>query len=172
MKEFIFIVGGARSGKSRYAQGLAKKIGRRVAFVATCVPQDREMKKRVARHQDARPRFWKTIEEPRNITSVLAGLTNKFEVVIIDCLGILISNLLSSGLSQRAVEKEIRAIAEFLSKAEFSSIVVSNEVGGGIVPENALARKFRDLAGFSNQIMSKRASDVVLMQCGIPMKIK
>ncbi|MBL7069422.1 MAG: bifunctional adenosylcobinamide kinase/adenosylcobinamide-phosphate guanylyltransferase [Candidatus Omnitrophica bacterium] len=172
VKEFIFIVGGARSGKSRYAQALAKRISKKVAFIATCTPQDKEMKKRIALHQKARPRHWKVIEEPREIKSILPGLKEKFDVVIIDCLGLLISNFLSTGLNERAIEKEITLIAGFLSKAKFTSIVVSNEVGGGIVPGNALARRFRDLAGFSNQIMAKRADRVIFMQSGIPMKIK
>lgn len=172
MKEFIFVVGGVRSGKSRYAQELAKRVSKEVVFVATCVPQDKEMKKRIALHRKARPCHWKVIEEPRAIRSILPGLKRRFDVVIIDCLGLLISNFLSGGLKEVAIEKEIASIANCLLKAKFTSIVVSNEVGGGVVPENALARKFRDLNGLANQIMAKKADSVVFMQSGIPVKIK
>jgi len=172
MKEFIFIVGGTRSGKSRYAQELAKKTSKKVAFIATCIPQDEEMRKRVAMHRKTRPHYWKVVEEPKNIKSALLELRNNFDVMIIDCLGLLISNFLSAGLTEQAIKKEITSIANFLSKAKFTSIVVSNEVGSGIVPENALARKFRDLTGLANQIMAKRADSVFFMQSGIAMRIK
>ena len=172
MDKFIFIVGGARSGKSRYAQELAKQKGGKVAFFATCIPQDREMKKRVSLHRKMRPRHWKVIEEPKDIKSILLKLKQKFEVIIIDCLGLLVSNFLSDGWKEGRIEKEIKSIVKILSKAKFTSIVVSNEVGGGIVPKNALARKFRDLLGVSNQIISQYADIVYIMQAGIPVKIK
>jgi len=172
MDNFIFIIGGARSGKSRYAQELAKQKGGKIVFFATCVPQDKEMKKRISRHRKIRPRHWKLIEEPKDIKSVLLKLKHRFDVVIIDCLGLLVSNFLSDGWKENRIEKEIKAIAKILSKAKFTAIVVSNEVGGGIVPENALARKFRDLIGLANQIMARKADCVVLMQSGIPMRIK
>jgi len=172
MKKFTFIVGGARSGKSRYAQELAKRISKKVVFVATCVPHDKEMKERIALHRKVRPRYWKVIEEPRAIRSILPGLKQGFDVVIIDCLGLLISNFLLDGLKEVAIEKEITSIVDSLSRAKFTSIVVSNEVGGGVVPGNALARKFRDLTGLANQIMAKKADSVVFMQSGIPTIIK
>ena len=172
MKNFIFIVGGARSGKSRYAQDLAKRIGKEVAFIATCVPQDEEMQKRIALHRKSRPPHWKTIEEPKNLKLVLATLKNKFDVIIIDCLGLLISNFLSDGQKEATIEKEIESVARILSKAKFTTIVVSNEVGAGIVPDNPLARKFRDMLGVANQMMAEKATNVFLMQVGIPVKIK
>ncbi|NQU95017.1 MAG: bifunctional adenosylcobinamide kinase/adenosylcobinamide-phosphate guanylyltransferase [Candidatus Omnitrophica bacterium] len=172
MSKFIFIIGGARSGKSRYGQDLAKSMGGKIAFVATCVPGDKEMKKRVALHKSSRPRHWTTIEEPKNLKSVLGALKNKFDVVIIDCLGILVSNLLASGSSEKQIQNEIASVANVLSKSGTSSIVVSNEVGGGIVPDNALARKFRDILGLANQVMADSADDVILMQSGIPVTIK
>lgn len=172
MGEFILITGGARSGKSRYAKDLAKAIGKKVAFIATCVAHDEEMKKRVALHKRSRPRHWQVIEESTNIKPVLIKLKNKFDVVIIDCLGLLISNFLQNGLDGKAIEKEIKAIAGVLSGREFTSIVVSNEVGDGIVPENHLARRFRDLVGLSNQILAEHADIVYVMQAGIPVRIK
>lgn len=172
MEKFIFIAGGARSGKSRYAQELAKKISRKVCFIATCVPPDREMKKRILLHKKSRPRCWKTIEGPKDIKSALIKSKTKFDAVIIDCLGLLISKFLSDGLKEKQIEREIKSIAEIASKAKCTTIIVSNEVGGGIVPENALARSFRDILGMSNQIMSRHADAVYIMQTGIPMKIK
>ncbi|UCD55421.1 MAG: bifunctional adenosylcobinamide kinase/adenosylcobinamide-phosphate guanylyltransferase [Candidatus Omnitrophota bacterium] len=172
MDKFIFVIGGARSGKSRYAQELAKQKGGKTVFFATCVPCDKEMKKRISRHRKARPRHWRVIEEPKDIKSVLLKLKRRFDVVIIDCLGLLVSNFLSDGWKESRIEKEIKAIAGILSKAKFTAIVVSNEVGGGIVPENPLARKFRDLLGISNQAMSQYADIVYIMQAGIPVRVK
>ncbi len=172
MKKFIFITGGARSGKSRYAQDLARGISKRVAFIATCIPQDEEMKNRIALHKKSRPSNWKVIEESKDIESTLVKLKNKTDVVIIDCLGLLISNLLSEGADEKVIEKKIRTIAQILPKVEFTSIVVSNEVGSGIVPDNPLARRFRDLLGLSNQIIAKKADEVIFIQSGIPITIK
>lgn len=172
MGKFIFIVGGARSGKSQCARNLAKGMSKKVAFIATCIPEDEEMKKRIARHRKSRPHGWKTIEEPKKVKSVLAGLKNKFDVVIVDCLGLLISNFLSAGLKEDKIEKEIKLIANILLKAKFTSIVVSNETGSGVVPANPLARRFRDMLGLTNQVMAKAANEVISMQSGIPMKIK
>lgn len=172
MGKFIFIVGGARSGKSRYGQDLAKSMGEKIAFVATCIPGDKEMKKRVALHKSSRPSHWKTIEEPKNLKSVVGALKNKFDVVIIDCLGILVSNLLVNGSSEKQIQNEITSVASVLSKPGLSSVVVSNDVGAGIVPDNALARKFRDILGLANQVMADSADEVILMQSGIPVTIK
>lgn len=172
INKFIFVVGGARSGKSRFCVELAKDIGKNVLFIATCIPQDKEMRKRVSLHKRSRPRHWKVIEKNKDINPVLRKSKNKFGVIIIDCLGLFISNLLSEGLNEKAIQKEIKTIAQTLSKAKATAIVVSNEVGGGIVPENPLARQFRDLIGLSNQIMSRYADIVYVMQAGIPVKIK
>jgi adenosylcobinamide kinase / adenosylcobinamide-phosphate guanylyltransferase len=172
MKKFIFIIGGARSGKSLYAQELAKEMGKSVAFIATLVPQDAEMKKRILLHRKLRPKSWKLIEEPQNIKRALRGLIGKVDVAIIDCLGLFVTNLLCDGHKAQEIEKEIRSIAEFLSKSRITAIVVSNEVGLGIVPDNPLARDFRDIIGRSNQIMACHADVVYVMQAGIPLKIK
>lgn len=172
MNKLIFIVGGARSGKSRYSIELARGIGRKVAFIATCKPQDEEMRKRVALHKRWRPAHWKTIEENRNIKSLLVKLKNRFDVIIIDCLGLFVSELLSNGLNEKAIQKEIKSIAQILSKSKTTAIVISNQVGGGIVPVNPVARQFIDLMGLSNQIVSRYADTVYIMEAGIPVKIK
>lgn len=168
----IFIVGGARSGKSTFAVELAKKKGKKNLFIATCIPQDNEMKKRVRLHKKSRPHTWKTIEEAISIESCLTKQKNKFNTIIIDCLGLYISNLLSSGFKDKDIIKKIESLAREISKAKSTVIIVSNEVGGGIVPDNPLARQFRDIIGLSNQIISKYANTVYTMQVGIPIKIK
>ncbi len=172
MGKFIFILGGARSGKSSYAQELAKGISKNVVFIATCAPKDKEMKNRIAAHKKSRPRCWKTIENPKNIKSTLINFKTKFDVIIIDCLGLLISKFLLDGLKEKRIEREIESIAQIILKTKYTTIIVSNEAGSGVVPGNRLARSFRDILGISNQIMSRHAETVYIMQAGIPVKIK
>lgn len=172
MKKIILILGGARSGKSRYAQDMAKNLGKKVGFIATCIPEDDEMKKRIALHKKSRPRHWVTIEEPKNIKSILNRMNDDIDIVIIDCLGLFISNLLLDGLKEKRIEKEIKSIMQALIRSRFSTIIVSNDVGCGIVPSNILARKFRDIVGMSNQIIAKKSDVVISMQSGMPVFIK
>jgi len=172
MAKFIFILGGARSGKSNYALSLAKKISRKVAYIATCTSPDQEMGERIKLHQKSRPKNWKTVEASNDIDIVLNKLKNKYEVIIIDCLALLVSNLLAEGLKDTKILKNLKTLAQCASEAKATVFVVSNEVGSGIVPGNALARKFRDLLGLSNQLMAKKADEVILMHSGIALKIK
>ena len=172
MEKFILILGGARSGKSSYAVELAKRFSKKVVFIATATSLDREMKRRTKLHKISRPRHWKVIEEGRNIASILPPLGSKYEVVLIDCLGLLISNLLADRLNDKEVEKRLKVLIGAISKLKFTTILVSNEVGAGIVPVNPLARRFRDGLGLANQMIAKKADEVILMQSGIPMKIK
>jgi len=172
MKKLIFILGGARSGKSSYAVELAKELSERVAFIATAASLDEEMKKRIKMHKASRPRHWKVIEESKNISSILPKLNDKYEVVIIDCMGLLISNLLVGNLKDREIEKKIKAAIDTIQKSKLTAILVSNEAGMGIVPDNLLARRFRDLLGLVNQIAAKKADEVIFMQSGIPIGIK
>mgnify|MGYP000335991126 CR=1 FL=1 len=182
MKKFIFVLGGARSGKSSYAVELAKKLKKRTVFIATCISPDAEMKKRIKMHKALRPRQWKVIEEGKDINSVLIKLGNKprpcaqrrgkYEIILIDCLGMWLSNLLADGLADKEIEKEISRLIKSISRCKGIVILVSNEVGTGIVPDNLPARRFRDLVGFSNQMVAKEADRVIFMQSGIPMIIK
>ena len=172
MKQFILILGGARSGKSSYAVQLAKKFGEPVAFIATAASLDREMKRRIKLHKASRPKKWKLVEEGKDVGLALTKLPGKYKVVLIDCLGLLISNLLITNLKDGQIEKKIKSLIDVILKANRVVILVSNEVGAGIVPENALARRFRDLLGLANQMIAKKADQVILMQAGIPMKIK
>ncbi len=172
MAKITFILGGARSGKSGFAIKLAKEKFNTVAFIATCEPLDREMKKRIALHKDKRPGHWKTFEEPEDPGPVLKKIGSKFDVVIIDCFTLMIANLMQSGLKERAIETKINKLLGIIKKTQAQSIIVSNEVGLGIVPANKLARDFRDIAGRINQLVAEKADEVFFMVSGIPSKIK
>ncbi len=185
MKGFTFIIGGARSGKSSYAVQLAKEISAKaakgtsssldkgkVAFIATAASSDDEMKDRIRLHKMARPPQWKVIEEGRDIGPILPELEEEYKVVLIDCLGLLISNLLAADLTDNEIELNIKDLIKTIQKVNLYTIIVSNEVGSGIVPENPMARRFRDLLGFTNQMLAKRADEVIFLQSGIPIVIK
>lgn len=172
MKKFIFILGGARSGKSGYAVERAKRLKKRTVFIATATSLDEEMKKRIKLHKALRPRQWKLIEEDKDISPILLKLKSKYGVVLIDCLGLLISNLLAANLNDEKIQMMIKKLINTIRKANFTIIIVSNEVGKGIVPENPLARRFRDLLGLANQTIAKKADEVIFMQAGIPLVIK
>ncbi|NQT46944.1 MAG: bifunctional adenosylcobinamide kinase/adenosylcobinamide-phosphate guanylyltransferase [Candidatus Omnitrophica bacterium] len=172
MGKITFILGGARSGKSRYALELAKEKGKGVAFIATCQALDGEMAKRIELHKKTRPSDWQTIEEPKDLAPILKRIDAKFGLVIIDCLTLLISNLVSEKFEDEAIESKIEEMLKTIKSAAFEAIVVSNEVGLGIVPQNSLARRFRDLAGRVNQIVAAEANEVLFMVSGMPLKIK
>jgi adenosylcobinamide kinase / adenosylcobinamide-phosphate guanylyltransferase len=172
MGEIIFIVGGARSGKSGHAVSLAKEFGRRVAYIATCDPKDDDLKKRVELHKMSRPRSWKTYEEPQKVSSLLGRIGTRFDAVIIDCLTLLTSNLMLSDSGEKAIRTEISGILSAARKNSSKIIIVSNEVGLGIHPETKLGRDFRDIAGRVNQLVAQKSDQVVFMVAGIPWRIK
>ncbi len=173
MGKIIFLTGGTRSGKSRLAVKMAMNISdKKVVFVATCVPEDNEMKKRIMLHKENRPAYWKTIETKSDILKELKKIKTNFKAVIIDCLTLFVSRLLINSEGENGVKKKVADLIEFVSKAPYTTIIVSGEVGAGIVPENKLAREFRDLAGSANQIVAKYANEVYLVVAGIPVKIK
>jgi adenosylcobinamide kinase/adenosylcobinamide-phosphate guanylyltransferase len=172
MGKIIFILGGARSGKSTYAIELAKKLDKKVAFIATCSPLDVEMKKRIEIHKRSRPAYWETFEEYKEVSALLKRIGSKFNVVIIDCLTLFISNLLSEGFDDNAIVGRINKVLQILKERKCKSILISNEVGLGIVPKSRLARRFRDLAGRVNQMLVQKADEVLFMISGLPLKIK
>lgn len=172
MKKFTFILGGVRSGKSGYALNMAKSISDDVLYIATSTFEDEEMRERIKRHRDSRPASWGLIEEGLDIGKALRGADEKYEVIIVDCLGVFISNLLCNDLSDAEIEERGNDLAEAIRGSEADIIVVSNEVGCGLVPDNPLGRQFRDLVGLANQMMAKEADEVVFMQAGIPVTIK
>ncbi|MCD6231135.1 bifunctional adenosylcobinamide kinase/adenosylcobinamide-phosphate guanylyltransferase [Candidatus Aerophobetes bacterium] len=172
MGKIIFITGGVRSGKSSYAVELAKKMKKEVIFLATGGAKDEEMKERIKSHIKKRPSSWKTIEEEKNIIPIFSQIKSPHKVIIIDCLTLLISNLLLEHYSEKFIINYIEEIIKIILKSPHTVIIVSNEVGWGVVPESALGRKFRDILGKSNQIMTKYAQRVYLMISGIAIKLK
>ncbi|MBU0480909.1 MAG: bifunctional adenosylcobinamide kinase/adenosylcobinamide-phosphate guanylyltransferase [Proteobacteria bacterium] len=176
MAEIILITGGARSGKSRHAQQLAEKRKGKRLFVATCPVTDDEMQQRIERHRfDREDCGWQTIEETVDLQGVLNG-NREYEVVLIDCLTLWINNLLftdaGNSLDDEALKERVRGILEAAVIRPGVVILVTNEVGMGIVPENLLARRYRDLVGRCNQEVAAVADKVVLVTCGIPMTVK
>jgi adenosylcobinamide kinase/adenosylcobinamide-phosphate guanylyltransferase len=177
MAEIILITGGARSGKSRHAQELAEARPGARLFIATSPVSDREMRQRIERHRaDRQARAWRTVEEPLRPMEVLAG-NPEAEVVLLDCLTLWLSNLLFEAEEPELFSEEmIAGLAGELVAAARSRpglvIMVTNEVGLGIVPENPLARHFRDLLGRCNQTIAAAADRVELVTCGIAMTIK
>ena len=172
MAKIIFILGGARSGKSTYALELTKKYKKKVAFIATCQALDKEMTQRIKFHKKARPRDWQTFEEPYKVSGLLNKIGAKFDVILIDCLTLLVSNLILKGLKVDAITQEINNILSALNKIEGKAIIVSNEVGLGIVPNTKLGRSFRDVAGKINQAVAQESDEVFFMVSGIPWRIK
>ena len=173
--EIILILGGARSGKSRFAQQLATELGERVLFIATGVPMDEEMRRRIELHQKTRPKTWRTLETPTGVARAIGEHIKDADVVVLDCLTFLVSNLMDNETEEsEALEKEITAeLSELLEQKKTASlIIVSNEVGMGVVPAYLLGRAYRDLLGRANQFIARRADRVYLMIAGIPLELK
>lgn len=183
----IFITGGARSGKSRFAITEASKIIGRRAYIATAEPLDDEMKERIERHKMERGDEWDTYEEPIEIATVLQEIRDRYNVIVLDCMTMWLSNLLigtqNTEYRIQTAEAEIKDFLETIkslknsfvrnpSSNNCSMFIVSNEVGMGIVPDNEMARRFRDLAGFLNQKVAEIADEVYFLVSGIPLKIK
>jgi len=176
LKKIILIIGGARSGKSHFAQELAGKLGRNVLLVATGEPLDEEMQARINEHKKLRPKGWRTLEIPANVAEQLELQIGDAAVVIIDCLTLLVSNQLGEELDYPKAEKqvlgEIYALINSIEKLDAIFIIVSNEVGMGLVPETKLGRIYRDLLGKANQLIAQHANEVYFMVAGLPVKIK
>lgn len=169
------IIGGARSGKTRYAQSLCSPSPR-VAYVATARPEDEEMLARIERHRRDRPAHWKTIEEPLSLAAAIRRVSLEADAILIDCLTVWLSNLCweLKDRAQDEIEKaacvEIDQIAA--ASREREVILVSNEVGSGVVPDNPVGRIFRDLQGLVNQRAAAAADQVFLTVVGLPLRIK
>lgn len=173
MNEVIFIIGGCRSGKSRHALEIADRIsGNKKIFIATCIPHDAEMKRRVDRHQKERGQDWQTVEAPVHLPRTIVECSRRASVLLVDCLTLWISNLLMETENDEVIDEQILNLIQSLASAGCPVVIVSNEVGAGIVPENKLARRFRDLVGAANQAVAAQADRVVWMVAGIPVKIK
>ena len=188
MAKMTFVLGGARSGKSAFAEELAKKYNE-VVYIATAEVKDEEMRERIQTHRARRPFNWKTIESPFHVDRVISNLNEKAGLVYIDCITLYITNMIlsddaansaGSADKQREVLKqkqsqilgEINKLCKVCRESKSDVIIVSNEVGLGIVPDNALSRVFRDIAGSANQMIADEADEVYFVVAGIAQRIK
>jgi len=191
MGKLTLILGGARSGKSTYAEMRAKELGGdNVLYVATSETKDDEMKERVIKHRSERPSAWDTVEAPRNVAQAIRQARSAAKVILLDCMTFLVANHLmdaaapeddpfddpSSDPFDAQIEAEVIADVEdlvvFVQDADVEMLVVSNEVGLGVVPPYELGRAYRDILGRANQILARHADEVLLFVAGIPMKVK
>lgn len=162
------LIGGARSGKSRHAEELVSACPSPWTYLATAQAFDDEMRARVAEHRSRRDARWLTVEAPLDLVGALAAAPEG-QPILVDCLTLWLSNVM---LAERGVEAECAALAEALARPRGPWFAVSNEVGQGIVPDNALARRFRDAQGRLNQMVAAKADSVILMVAGLPMMVK
>ena len=179
----VLILGGARSGKSYYAQEMAKLSGGKVLFVATATAGDEEMRDRIEKHKQSRPAAWRTLEVAVDIGKEIETAIKDEQVVIVDCITLLINNIfcryeksqlekITAPEMEAEVESETGGLVACMQKVGASFIVVSNEVGLGIVPDNRLARLYRDILGRTNQKIAEKCDEVYMMVAGIPLRVK
>lgn len=185
MSNIILVTGGARSGKSNFAESLCIKQNNKTAYIATSIPFDEEMKDRVKKHQQSRPKEWKTYEIYKDIYSIIEDLGKNHDTVIMDCVTLMVNNLMftygievDSATSEELNELEsyikdqITKLLEAVKETDLYFVIVSNEVGMGIVPENKLSRVYGDFVGRANQLIGKYSDEVYFVVSGIPMKVK
>ena len=174
-KRLTLILGGVRAGKSNYAQRLAAS-GERVLFVATAEAGDPEMEARIEAHRKSRPQDWDTLEEPIDPVVALTPLQDRYDTVLLDCLTLWVSNLLLRRPNPESARKEIlpeaRRLLDLYQNGDASWIVVSNEVGLGVVPPSELGRAYADELGRVNRLVAMEADNVYFMAAGLPLQIK
>ena len=171
-KKIIFITGGARSGKSQFAQAIAQNFSGPKVYLATAQALDEEMAIRIRRHRENRPPDWQTLEEPWGIARAIEEKGSLFSLILLDCVTLWISNLMMAGWSEEKILEEADRLVRICRRTECSLILVGNEVGMGIVPDNPSARNFRDLSGLIQQKIAGEADEVYVMVSGLPVKIK
>ncbi len=178
-KRITLILGGARSGKSSYAQNLAGELSTRVLFVATAVAFDEEMTVRIAAHQAERPAGWRTLEAPSRVGEAVRAQPGPEEVVLLDCVTLLANNVIlalpnmeEAGAAQFALDAEIDDLLATAAASQSEWLIVSNEVGLGLVPATPLGRVYRDVLGRANQKLAQAADRVIFMVAGIPLTVK
>ncbi len=191
MGKLTLLLGGARSGKSTFAEKCAKEIGgESVLYVATSETKDKEMQERVIKHRADRPSVWVTVEAPRNVAQAIRQVRSDASVVLLDCMTFLVANHLMNAAApeddpfgapsadpfdakiEEAVVAEVEALVTYIQETDVELLVVSNEVGLGLVPAYELGRAYRDILGRANQILARHADEVLLLVAGIPMKVK
>ena len=179
MGKIVLVSGGARSGKSRFAEQYAARYGKKVAYIATAEIYDEEMAFRVQLHQKRRPENWQTYEAPFDAHIVLKEAEKDHDMILFDCLTLYVSNLLcsldsieDSHQNYRLAHEKIALLIKQAQQNNGTTIFVTNEVGSGIVPENHLSREYRDIAGIVNQWMGRAADEVYLVVCGLAVNMK
>jgi len=168
----IFITGGARSGKSRLAEELALGYGAPLGYIATGRAGDPEMAERIARHRARRGAAWLTVEEELDLAGAITARDGAVNALLVDCVTLWLTNLLLHHGDAAPALGEVAALIALMPRLSTPLILVSNEVGMGIVPDNRLARTFRDLAGEANEMLARAADEVYVMFSGMPLKIK
>lgn len=177
MHQLLLVLGGVRSGKSRFAQELAERVGGEdVLFVATAESGDDEMSRRIEHHRRSRPSGWSTLEQPRGTGEAIMALDSPPPVILVDCLTLLVSNALleseeDAGAAEKRVNAEIDALIAAVHHHGATMIIVSGEVGQGVVPESHLGRLFRDLLGWANQRLAAEADGTYLMVAGLAVEV-
>ncbi|NLN47880.1 MAG: bifunctional adenosylcobinamide kinase/adenosylcobinamide-phosphate guanylyltransferase [Clostridiales bacterium] len=186
MGKCILVTGGARSGKSTFSETTAKSYGERILYIATAIPFDDEMKDRIEKHKEKRNSKWTTIESFEDIAGIIRNMGDKYDCIILDCITVMVTNQILNyfdydlaGLDigdfnkvENILVPRINDLLIEIAKTKSAAVLVTNEVGWGIVPENFVARAFRDIYGRINQILGEGADEVYLTVCGIPIKIK
>ena len=171
-KTVTLVLGGARSGKSRYAQDLASAF-ERVVFIATARPTDPEMRARIARHRRERPSSWKTLEVATGLDHALRNLCQGADLLLIDCLTVYVANVMGRKHGERQdLRHHLQGLCDAVRSSASSVVIVSNEVGSGVVPSYRSGREYRDLLGEFNRQLAQAADRVVLMIAGLPLTIK
>lgn len=173
--KIVLITGGARSGKSTFAQDMAAGAGCGVLFVATAEAKDKDMRDRIEMHRKSRPGDWRTLEAPLGIGEKILNHIGDEKVVVIDCITMLVSNAMLQAEEKSGEEAALREIEAFTNSMDAlaaSFIIVTNEVGMGLVPDNELGRRYRDCLGRVNQILARHADEVYLMVAGIATRLK
>lgn len=173
-KSVTLVLGGAQSGKSYYAQQLVSQL-ERVTFIATARVTDAEMRKKIARHRRERPVAWRTIEAPLELTRAIRSGSREADVVLVDCLTVYVANVMGAARKSKSksdAKEHINAVCDAIRTADASVIVVSNEVGSGVVPPYRSGRAYRDFLGQMNQKVAQIADHVILMVAGVPMTVK
>ena len=165
----VLVLGGARSGKSAFAERLVTETGLSRHYLATGRAWDEEMRERIARHRSDRGEGWQTHEEPVELVARLETLDHPANVILVDCLTLWVTNLM---MEERVMVQEFARLAAFVPRAQAKLVLVSNEVGLGIVPENRMARDFRDHSGRLHQAIAQSAAEVYFIAAGLPLKMK
>jgi len=181
----VMVTGGARSGKSRWAEHMLKEQGGGVLYVATALAIDEEMEDRINKHRARRPRHWRTLEGYSNLAEGIRQTRLFREAILLDCLTIMVTNLLLEEIrdpdtitaqqaeqAEKKIEQEVMSLLKALREIESTAVIVTNEVGMGLVPDNPLGRLFRDVCGRMNQLVAAEADEVYLVVSGIPVRIK